>query len=113
MTLDGIWTGEIHSPYGWENSGVYTLENGLMVGGNNRHYSVGRYSVSEKAFEAEIICHYYGPPRTIFGETREQFEITVSGQLGDGVIDTKITRPDREEFSVEFRLTKRMDLPAA
>ncbi|MDJ0945676.1 MAG: hypothetical protein QNJ30_19585 [Kiloniellales bacterium] len=111
MTIEGIWTGEIYGPYGWEQIGVYVIEQGLMLGGNNRHYSVGRYSLSGKAFEAEILNYYYGPPRTIFGEKRERFEIKLTGRLEAEVIDGKIVRADRPRFDVVCQLTKRLDLP--
>ena len=112
MSLEGIWTGEIYGPYGWENSGVYVLESGQILGGNNRHYSVGRYSVSGNSYEARISVHYYGPARAIFGETREDFEIEVTGELGERVIDARIVRPDKPELAVTYRMTRRMDLPA-
>ena len=111
IAANGIWSGEIYGPYGWENSGVYVLEHGRILGGNNRHYSIGSYSVSGNTYQAEIVVHYYGPPRAIFGEKREQFEIEVTGTLGEGVIDGQIDRPDRPEFSLQYRMTKRMDVP--
>ena len=37
MTIDGVWTGEFYGPYGWENNGVYVLEGGRIIGGNDRH----------------------------------------------------------------------------
>ena len=112
MSLEGIWTGELYGPYGWENSGVYVLETGKILGGNDRHYSLGTYSVSGKVYKAEINVHYYGPPRAIFGERREDFKIEVTGELGDGVIDAHVIRPDKPEVTVTYRMTRRMDLPA-
>ena len=112
-SIEGIWTGEIHGPYGWENSGVYVLERGLMLGGNDRHYSTGRYSVTGNTFKAKISVHYYGPPRAIFGARSERFEIELTGELGDGVIDAEISRQDRPNFDVEYRLTRRIDIPVA
>ena len=108
---EGIWTGEIHGPYGWENSGVYVLKGGQIMGGNNRHYSTGSYRFSGSAYEAAVDVHYYGPPPTIFGEARDQFEIEVTGKLQDGVIDAQAIRCDKPQFSVHYRMTKRMDLP--
>ena len=113
MSVEGIWTGEMYGPYGWENSGVYVLEDGRILGGNNRHYSMGSYSVSGDAYRAQVSVHYYGPPRAIFGEKMEQFSIEVTGKLGDGVIDAQVVRSDKPEFKMEYRMTKRMDLPAA
>ena len=68
MSVDGVWTGEIYGAYGWENSGVYVLEAGRILGGNKRHYSSGSYSISGKSYSADILVHYYGPPRVVFGE---------------------------------------------
>ena len=113
MSVEGIWTGEIYGPYGWENSGVYVLEHGVIVGGNNRHYSTGRYSVSGNTYKAEVSVHYYGPPRAIFGENREHFKIEVTGELDEGAIMAKVVRPDMPQFVVDYRMTRRMDLPAA
>ena len=108
---EGVWTGEIYGPYGWENSGVYVLEHGRIVGGNDRHYSSGKYSFSGKSYDAYIHVQYYGPPRSIFGDNQERFEISVSGTLKKGVIDAKLKRSDKPGFSVNYRMTKRMDLP--
>ena len=113
MSIEGIWTGEIYSPYGWENSGVYILERGMVLGGNNRHYSMGEYSVSGNTYTAEILVHYYGPPRTVFGEKREEFRIQITGEIEDGVIDARVARPDRPDYDVHYRMTRRMDLPTA
>lgn len=111
MSWDGIWTGEILGPYGWENSGVYVLENGRIVGGNNRHYSTGTFSFSGNVYTASVTVHYYGPPRTIFGGEQEEFEIAVTGELNDNVIDAKVTRADGAGPDVIYRMTKRMDVP--
>lgn len=112
MTLNGIWTGEILGPYGWENTGVYVLEDGRILGGSNRHYSTGTYKLTGDKYTAGVLVHYYGPPRTIFGEKREQFEINVSGKHLEGVIDGQIVRTDKPQSVVEYRMTRRMDIPA-
>ena len=111
MSIDGVWTGEIYSPYGWENSGVYVLEHGIILGGNNRHYSTGKYSVSDSTYRAQIVVHYYGPPRAIFGEKKEEFKIEVVGEIRDGSINAEVIRSDKPNFSVQYHMTKRMDLP--
>lgn len=112
MAVDGIWTGEVLGPYGWENSGVYILEDGRIIGGSARHYSAGTYSVENGEYKAEVAVHYYGPPRAIFGEKKEQFEIRVKGKVLDDVIDGEIARTDKSKSYVGYRMTKRMDIPA-
>ena len=113
MSIEGVWTGEFYGPYGWENSGVYVLEHGVILGGNDRHYSSGKYSVSGDTYKAEVNVQYYGPPRVIFGEKKEKFEIEVTGKLDGGAIVAEIVRPDRPQFAVDYRMTRRLDLPDA
>lgn len=112
MLVDGIWTGEILGPYGWENSGVYMLEEGRIIGGSNRHYSTGTYTVADGKYEASVTVHYYGPPRAIFGEEREEFNISVEGRVEDGVINGELVRSDKPQAFVGYRMTRRMDIPA-
>lgn len=111
MVLEGIWTGELYGPYGWENGGVYVLENGRMMGGNHRHYSTGRYHLAGNSFKADIKVHYYGPVRAIFGEQQEDFSIVMTGRLTDDLIDGEICRDDKPDFPVKYRLTRRIDIP--
>ena len=112
MSIDGIWSGEILGPYEWENSGVYILEDGRIVGGNNRHYSTGTYELSGTNYSAQVVVHYYGPPRAIFSEVRKEFEIKVSGKLTDDIIEATVVRTDRPGSEVIYRMTKRLALPA-
>ncbi len=109
-SIEGIWTGEIYGPYGWESTGSYVLEKGRVLGGNNRHHSAGHYSMLGESYRAEIVVRYHGQPRTIFGEKREQFEIAVIGTLKNGVIEAQIECKDSPQFSVRYRMTKRMEL---
>jgi hypothetical protein len=112
MSIEGIWTGEILGPYEWENSGVYILEGGRIVGGNNRHYSTGTYDISGDDYKSSVSVHYYGPPRTVFSDSKREFEINVTGKLVDGeLIEAKVVRTDRPATSVYYRMTKRMELP--
>ena len=112
MSIDGIWTGELLGPYEWENNGVYILENGRIVGGNNRHYSTGSFDVSGDDYRARMTVHYYGPPRAVFSDISREFEITVTGKLADDVIEAQVVRDDRPGTEVIYRMTKRMTLPA-
>lgn len=111
MSIDGIWTGEVYGPFGWENRGVFLLENGRIVGGDNRQYTVGTYSLSGDAVKAVLKVHYYGPPRTVFGEAREEFTTEIVGTRKDHEIHGTISRADKPQFDLQIRLTKRLDLP--
>ena len=46
MAVDGIWTGEIYSVFGWESSGVFVLEDGRVIGGDHRQYTMGTFELS-------------------------------------------------------------------
>lgn len=113
MAIEGIWTSEIYGPFGWDSRGIFLLENGRIVGGDGRHYSMGTYSLAGKDVQAELLVHYYGPPRTMFGEAKEEFTTQIVGTWKDQVIEGTIRRADRPQFDLQIRLTKRMDLPAA
>jgi len=112
MTIEGIWTSEIYGPFGWDSHGIILMENGRIIGGGNRHYSTGTYSLSGKEVKAELLVNYYGPPRTMFGEAKEEFTTQIVGTWKDPVIEGTIHRVDRPQFDLQIRLTKRMDLPA-
>lgn len=111
MSIDGVWSSEVYGPFGWEARGVFVLERGRILGGDSRQYTVGRYELTEDNVHAELRVHYYGPPRTMFGEAVEQFDSRLEGRLQDGTIEGTIARPDKRDFEVQIRLTKRMDLP--
>ena len=111
MSVEGIWTGEIYGPYGWENCGVYVIERGLMLGGNDRHYSAGRYSLTGTHFEADVFSHFHGQPRTLFGENRKQFEFVLCGEIVKGVIEGEMRSPNRPRSGIKCRFIKRTDIP--
>ena len=110
MSIDGIWTGEIYGPFGWDNRGVFVLDKGRIVGGDDRQYTIGNYTLSGNDVKAQLLVHYYGPPGTVFGEAKEEFTSEIVGTWKDGEIDGTIRRPDRPQFDLQIRLTKRMDL---
>ena len=62
---------------------------------------------------AELHVHYYGPPRTVFGETSEEFTTEILGPRKETEINGTISRADKPQFDLQIRLTKRLELPAA
>ena len=63
MPIEGVWTGEVYGPFGWDNRGVFVFEHGRIIGGDHRQYCSGAYSQTGHDVKAEITFHYYGPPR--------------------------------------------------
>jgi hypothetical protein len=111
MPIEGIWTGEVYGPFGWDNRGVFIVEGGRIIGGDNRQYSSGTYRQSGNELKARLTVHYYGPPRAVFGEAKEEITIDLEGEVSNHEINGVIRRPDRPQFDLQIRLTKRMDLP--
>jgi hypothetical protein len=113
MSIEGVWTGEVYGPFGWDSRGVFIFDDGRIIGGDHRQYSSGTYQHAGAEVKAQITVHYYGPPHRAFGETREQFTIELEGRLEGQEINGVIRRPDRPQFDLQIRLIKRMELPAA
>lgn len=111
MSIEGIWTGEVYGPFGWDNRGVFIIENGRIIGGDNRQYSMGSYRQSGDKVEGNLVTHYYGPPRTVFGEASEEFNSEFSGVRNGNEINATLRRADKPMYDLQFRLTKRLDLP--
>ena len=111
MTVEGVWTAEAYGPFGWENRGIFIFEDGRAMGGDNRMYCSGTYRVSGKTMEADWVVQYFGPPRRVFGEAKEEITLKVKGTLENDVIEATLHRPDRPGFDLRYRLTRRMDLP--
>ena len=112
MSIEGIWTGEVYGPFGWETRGVFLLEKGRIIAGDNRQYTIGTYRESGDQLKAELHVHYYGPPRTVFGEAKEEFDTQIIGTRNGSEITGTISRPDKPQFDLQIRLIKRMDLPS-
>ena len=113
MSIEGIWTGEVYGPFGWDNRGVFIFENGRIVGGDNRQYTMGSYRLSGNDVEGTLSIRYYRPPRTVFGEAQEEFSADIKGVVEGNEINATIRRADKPMYDLQFRLTKRMDLPKA
>ncbi|MEO1224411.1 MAG: hypothetical protein AAFX92_09290 [Pseudomonadota bacterium] len=111
MPLSGVWTSEVYGPFGWENRGILVIEKHRIIGGDNRHYSVGHYELSGDRMTATLNVHYYGPPRTQFGSASEQFSTEISGRLVGDTVEGVIRRPDKPQFDLQIRITKRMGIP--
>ena len=111
MSVEGIWTAEASGPFGWENRGVFFLQDGKAMGGDNRMFCSGVYRLDGKKFEADWEVIYFGPPRTVFGEAKQEISLKVVGTVDNDVIDAVLTRADRPNYDLTYKLTKRLDLP--
>jgi len=113
MTMDGVWTGEVEGAFGWVKSGIFFLQNGQTMGGDDRMYCSGRHSVSGDSFEADWSVQFFGKPLTVFGEAKEKINVRLAGTVDKEVIDAVMQNPIRPKYELRFRLTRRLDLPTA
>lgn len=111
MSIQGLWTSEIYGLHGWENNGVVVLENGRALGGGRNHFSVGSYEISGEDLSMSIDIDYHGPPRTLFGSSDKKISIQLNGQIGNGMVEGAVFRPENPKLTLMFRLTKRADIP--
>lgn len=111
MSLDGIWTTEIMSLYGWETTGVLLLEHGRAIGGSNIHYSLGSYETSSNNVHLSLNVEFHGTPRTFFGASDKSVSIEFKGEIQDGVIEGSAHRMDKPALSIGYRLRRRADIP--
>jgi len=111
MSLDGLWSSEIFGLRGWESTGVLMLQAGHAIGGGNNHHSMGRYDASGDEVDLSLVIDYHGKPRTMFGSSEKKFEVQLKGRIAHDVIEGLAYRPDNEKLSLNFRLTKRAELP--
>ena len=111
MSIEGLWTTEIHGQDGWENAGVLVLRDGHALGGGRQHYSIGTYDCPGEDFSMSLAITYHGTPRTLLGSADKTLSIKVDGQLqGDQILGSAF-RVESPKLSLAFRLTKRSDMP--
>lgn len=111
MSVNGIWTTELMSLYGWETTGVMLLEDGRVVGGSNIHYSVGSYEETGDRISVNVSIEFHGPPRTFFGASDKNLSIQFEGKIRDGLIEGSAHRTDKPGLDIAYRLRRRADIP--
>ncbi len=111
MSIEGLWTAEIHGLHGWENAGVIVLHGGHALGGGRQHYSIGTYNCPGEDFSMSLTINYHGTPRTLFGSADKTLSIKVDGHVQRDEILGSAFRVESPNQSLAFRLTKRADMP--
>ena len=110
MSAEGIWTGEVYGPFGWETRGVFIFDNGRIVGGDNRQYLMGTYSLSGNEISVSIEIIYHGTPRTLFGSSDATLSLQLVGRINGELIEGSIFRQDNPKQTLSIRLTKRAEI---
>ena len=111
MSYDGIWTVQIAGPLGWRNVGILVMDGGRAVAGNDNFYARGSYSVSDTLIRMTLAVWFYGTSPTIAGTGGQAFTIEFQGNLTPHFVSGTLSRPDKTNFTMRTRLTRRADLP--
>ena len=111
MTIEGIWTTEIISLFGWETTGIIILERGRAIDGGNHHYAVGSYETSGDKIHISLSVEYHGTPRTIFGASDKNLKVELDGTVRNGIIEGSAYRIDKPDQKIACKLTRRANLP--
>jgi len=77
MSIDGIWTSEVHGPFGWESRGIVIFDNGRVYGGDHRQFTSGSYSVSGASGADEDLFLF--TPTSLGSNTSGSFAIYFDG----------------------------------
>lgn len=110
MKLDGIWSCELGSAYGWESIGTLFLIDGSVTGGGRNHYSLGTYNVKGENVRMHIDITQYGKKRTLFGQQNEKLSVDVDATLGhDKAMTGHATISEHEEYAIYVRFIRRGD----
>lgn len=59
---------------------------------------------------SQLKIHYYGAPRVVFGERKEELIVQLGGTVKDDIIDGVVSREDKPDFDLQYRLHRRIDL---
>lgn len=113
MSIEGVWTTEISGPFGWETVGVLVLDAGRAAGGNNNHFSLGRYEIEGDELRLKLHIDFYGTPRSLFGVKEEKIDVEITGRIAGDAVSGVARRPDKPGFDIECHMTRRGVLPAA
>ena len=112
MSYDGIWTAQITGPRGWRNIGILVMDGGRAIAGNDNFYARGSYAVMDDLVHMTLAVWFYGTSGTLAGASGQAFTIEFQGNATPQLISGNLSRPDKANFRMRTRLTRRVDLPA-
>jgi hypothetical protein len=110
MSLNGIWSYELGSSYGWEPIGTLFLRDGRLQGCGRNHYTLGTYKIKGDGAVFRIELNQYGNKRTLFGQNSEKVCVTVKAKLDDDKMIGEATLPGHSEYGICVRFRRRADL---
>lgn len=110
MRIDGLWTAQYFGSQGWSDAGALVLEDGRVMGGNNRHVIVGGYQVAEEKVTMKLEVSFFDSPYTVFRVRNDMTPFKVEGKWEDDTFQGKATRIDVTGLDMPFRMVRRSNL---
>jgi len=105
--MEGFWTVQFAGVQGWD-SGVVTLVNGQVLGGDSGFMYIGTYAQQGSMLIAKIHVKQYVPGvRNVMGQS--EFDLELTGTLHGAVLNFTATIP-MTTMKLTGTLTKRLDL---
>jgi hypothetical protein len=84
VDINGLWTASFAAL--GEGTGVVTVRDGVLSGGDANYYYIGSYQQDGAKVTGKLrVVHYAGPLTNVFGPVRE-VELTFMGVAGDDLI---------------------------
>jgi len=84
VDVNGLWTVSFSTPLG-EGTGVLTLLDGILAGGDANYYYSGSYVQDGSKLKGDLrVVHFAGPLTAVFGPIRElqlNFTAVAGGDL--------------------------------
>lgn len=111
--MEGFWSVQFHGVQGW-GTGVVTLINGHVFGGDNAYLYVGTFTQNDSTFLATVhVSPYISGFQSVMGSSEFDLELTGLDMVGAArpkalLIEGKIPGT---ELILNGTLTKQGDLP--
>lgn len=109
MQIEGIWTMEYFGLTGWRDAGVMIFKDGMVNGGNNRHFILGRYEESEGVYKIDVEISFIEAPDTYFA-VEGRFPARIEGKTQGLIFAGSVSRSDISGFHLPIKLTRRSDV---
>lgn len=87
--VEGLWAVSFGGPFAL---GIVVLYSERFLGGDSLYYYVGDYRLHERTIVANVRVTSHATPTNALADFAQQFDATIEGIIGDGVIDARLTR---------------------
>jgi hypothetical protein len=110
MNIDGLWTLEFFAMGNWQEAGLIVIENGRILGGNNNHYMMGKYSLSGEVCIITMECKFMGTPVSMFRVKDNKAKVEIKGIPKDNIMEGTLHRLDIQGLDMPAKLIKRAEI---